>query len=78
MQIDRRSIEKLLTLNDRQLSLVITKLLAESGIDPASFNIDTRDISSVRRALGGASDEELRRVTEQYEEYKRSGGKTTR
>ena len=78
MQIDRRSIEKLLTLNDLQLSLVITKLLAESGIDPASFNIDTRDISSVRRALGGASDEELRRVTEQYEEYKRRGGKTTR
>ena len=78
MQIDRRSIEKLLTLNDRQLSLVITKLLAESGIDPASFNIDTRDISSVRRALGGASDEELRRVTEQYEEYKRRGGKTSR
>ena len=78
MQIDRRSIERLLTLNDRQLGLVITKLLAESGIDPASFNIDPKDISSVRRALGNASDEELRRVTEQYEDYKRKGSKGSR
>ena len=78
MQIDRRSIERLLTLNDRQLGLVITKLLAESGIDPAPFNIDPKDISSVRRALGNASDEELRRVTEQYEDYKRRGGNGSR
>ena len=75
MQIDRRSIERLLTLNDKQLSLVISKLLAESGIDPAAFNVDPKDISSVRRVLGGASEEDLRRVTEQYEEYKKRGGK---
>ena len=78
MQIDRRSIEKLLTLNDRQLGLIITKLLSESGMDPKMLNIDPKDISSVRRALGSASDEELRRVTEQYEEYKRRGGKGIR
>jgi hypothetical protein len=78
MQIDRRSIERLLTLNDKQLSLVISKLLAESGIDPASFNVDPKDISSVRRVLGSASEEDLRRVTEQYEEYKKRGGKGIR
>ena len=70
MQIDRRSLEKLLSLNDRQLSLVITKLLAESGIDPAAFNVDPKDIVGLRRALANASDEELRLVTEQYENYK--------
>ena len=78
MQIDRRSLEKLLTLNDRQLGLVITKLLAESGIDPASFNIDPKDMASVRRALSTASDDDLRRVTAQYEDYKRRGGSGTR
>ena len=74
MQIDRRSLEKLLTLNDRQLGMVISKLLMESGIDPASFNMDPKDIASVRKAISTASDEDLKRVTEQYEEYKRNGG----
>ena len=78
MQIDRKSIERLLTLNDRQLGIVITKLLAESGIDPSSFNIDPKDIASVRRALSGASDEELRRVAQQYEDYKKRGGGSAR
>jgi len=74
MQIDRRSLEKLLNLNDRQLGLVISRLLAESGIDPSSFNIDPKDIASVRRALSTASDDDLKRVTEQYEQYKKGGG----
>ena len=70
MQIDRRSLEKLLTLNDRQLSTVIARLLAESGIDPASFNIDPKDIVGLRRAIANASDEDLKLVAEQYESYR--------
>lgn len=75
MQIDRKSLEKLLTLNDRQLSLVIKKLAAESGIDPASLNINPNDIASVRRALSGATDADIKMITEQYENYKNNGGK---
>ena len=44
MQIDRASLEKLLSLNDRQLQHFITKLAADSGIDPATFNINLREI----------------------------------
>ena len=75
MQIDRKSLEKLLTLNDRQLGLVIKKLAAESGIDPAALNINPNDIASIRRALSGATDEDIKMITQQYEDYKRNGGR---
>jgi len=74
MQIDRQSLDKLLMLNDRQLSLVINKIAAGSGIDLSSFNIDPKDIENVRRALRGATDEDLKRVAEQYEASRKHGG----
>ena len=71
MQIDRNSLEKLLSLNDRQLKLVISKLAADSGIDPASFNIDPKDIQSIRQALSTATDSDLARVAEMYEQNRK-------
>ena len=71
MQIDREALNKLLTLNDRQLKLVITKLAAESGIDPAEFNINTRDIESIRNALTSATDSDLARIAEMYEKNRK-------
>lgn len=68
MQIDRASLEKLLTLNDRQLTSVIQRLLAQSGIDPAEFSMNPKDVESIRQALRGASDDDLRRIAEQYEQ----------
>ena len=59
MQIDRRSLEGLLSLNDRQLMTIINRLVATSGIDPAQFNIDPKDVASIRTAISSASDEEL-------------------
>ena len=67
MQLDRDALNKVLQLNDRQLSSLITRLAAESGIDPAEFNIDPKSIESIRHALKSASDEDLRRIAEQYE-----------
>lgn len=75
MEFDRKSLEKLLSLNDRQLGLVINRIAAENGIDPASFNIDPANIASIRSALSGASDEELKKIAEQFDASKR-GGKT--
>ena len=67
MQIDRKNLDALLSMNDRQLMAIIQKLLTESGIDPAQFNINTKDISSIRSAISGASDADLAKVIEQYE-----------
>lgn len=71
MQIDRASLERLLSLNDRQLSSVITRLIAQSGIDPAEFRLNPKDVESLRKALAGASDDDLRRIAEQYEANQR-------
>lgn len=71
MQIDRASLEKLLAMNDFQLKMVITKLIRESGIDPADFNINPSDLASVRQALGSVSDEELARIVTQFEQTRK-------
>ena len=74
MQLDREALNKLLTLNDRQLKLIIQRLAAEGGIDPAEFNIDPKSIESIRAALSTASDEDLRRIAEQYEANRKKRG----
>lgn len=71
MQIDRASLEKLLSMNDFQLKMVINKLIRESGIDPADFNINPSDLASVRQALGSVSDEELARIVTQFEQTRK-------
>lgn len=75
MQLDRNSLDKLLKLNDKQLMSIIKGLAADSGIDPASLNININDISSLRSALSSATDEDLKKVAEQYEANKRAKGK---
>ncbi len=67
MKIDRKSLDGLLSMNDRQLMLIINRLLTDGGIDPSEFNINPQDIASIRTALSSASDEELSRVVQQYE-----------
>ena len=72
MQINREGIEKLLSLNDSQLKMIITRLAAQSGINPADFNIDPNSIESIRRVLGSATDADLKRITEQYTENQKN------
>jgi hypothetical protein len=74
VQIDKKALEGLLSLNDRQLLTMVNRLLLQSGIDPAGFNIDPKDIASIRSAISGASDSDLQRVVDQYEANQRSHG----
>ena len=69
MQIDRNALEGLLSLNDRQLLSVINRLATESGIDPSQFNIDVSSVASIRQAISGASDEELKSIVDQFAEF---------
>lgn len=70
MQIDRASLDKLLSLNDRQLQNVMIRLAAQSGIDPGEFNIDLDSVASIRKAIGSATDEDLQKIADQYEANK--------
>lgn len=71
MQIDRNALDRLLALNDRQLKHVINKLAAESGIDLSGFNIDTKDIESIRKGLSSATDSDIENVARMYEQNRK-------
>jgi len=72
MQLDKRMLEKLLTMNDAQLAEVIRGIAAETGIDPAALGLNTENIQSLRQALGMATEEDLQRLNLVYDSYKQS------
>ena len=66
MQINRKTLDGLLTLSDRQLMALIGNLAQNSSVDLSEFHVDTSDVQSVRRALSSVSDEDIQRIVEQY------------
>ena len=74
MQIDRKSLESLLSLNDKQLVAIINRLVSQSGIDPSEYNIDPNSVSSIRNAIRGASDEDLNKIVAQYQQNTKKRG----
>lgn len=74
MQIDKKALENLLAMNDKQLGAVINRLLKESGIDASQLNIDTKNIASIRTAISSATDEELKNVVDMYEANRKARG----
>ena len=65
MQLDRKTLDRLLLLNDRQLQAVINKLVSEYGLDLSGFQIKEGDMDALRRAIRGATDEQLLSLGEQ-------------
>ena len=74
MQINKNALNGLLSLNDKQLMSIINRLAADSGIDPAHFNIDPKDVASVRTALSSATEDDLQSIVKQYEANKKARG----
>ena len=73
MKLDRNAVNRLLALNDAQLSALIRRLAGENGIDLAGIAIRPDDIASVRRALQVASDEDIGLAAQQIEAMRRGG-----
>lgn len=73
MKLDKKSLDRLLSMNDAQLKRIIEKAASESGLDLSSFGITDGDISSIRKALSGATDEDIKRASETLDQYKRRG-----
>ena len=65
MQLDRKMLDRLLALNDRQLQIVIDKLVSDYGLDLSGFQVREGDMASLRRAIRNASDGELLSITRQ-------------
>lgn len=73
MILDRNALNRLLSLNDKQLKAVLERLAGESGLDLSALNVSPDDIASVRSALSGATDRDLEEAARKLSEKKREG-----
>lgn len=70
MQLDRNALNRLLSLNDRQLQTIIETLITQHGLDLSRFQLKPGDMDALRRAISTASDQDLLELTRQL----RGGG----
>ena len=70
MMLDKRAVDMLLTLDDRRLALVIKKIIADAGVDPSALNLGEKELSGIRAALSGATNDDLARAAELIQSYK--------
>ena len=71
MKLDKRAIDRLLSLNDAQLQEVIRRLSEDAGLDLSAFHISPDNVAGIRTALALATNEDLARASEQLQNYRR-------
>lgn len=71
MQLDKNTLNMLLTLNDTQLVNIIRTISEKSGLDLSNFNITTNDVRSIRSALENATDEDIKKAQESLNNLKK-------
>ena len=76
MQIDRKTLDRLLNMNDAQLGELIRRIAAESGIDPAALGITPENIGAIRQALGSATSADMEQYNQLYDEYRKNRRRT--
>ena len=62
MQLDKKSIDRLLRLSDDQLRAVIGRMLKEYGVDETRLPIATMDVGALRAILQVAGEEDVARL----------------
>ncbi len=70
MQLDKRMLDRLLTMNDEQLAELIRGIAHDAGIDPAQLGLNPDNVQSIRQALGSASDADIQAMNAVYNDYK--------
>ena len=66
MNLDQSSIQRLLSLNDTQLRLVLKKLAAENGIDLSGFSLGAAELAHLRSLLGMATPQQIQQLLNQF------------
>ena len=69
MQLDKRMLDRLLTMNDEQLAELIRGIASEAGIDPSQLGLNPANVQSIRQALGSASDADIQAMNSVYNDY---------
>ena len=70
MTLDKKTLDKLLSLDDDRLISIIRVIAAESGVDLGNFNISPSDLTGIRAALSVATDSDIQRAGELLKNYK--------
>ena len=70
MQLDKQKLALLLALPDDALQKLVTDLAREAGVSPASLGLDPSQITALRAALSGASDQDLAAINQLLNEKK--------
>lgn len=66
MQLDKKSLDRLLRLNDDQLRTVLGRLLNEYGVDTTRVPLAGMDMTALRRVLESATDEDIERFLQMF------------
>lgn len=61
MQLDKKSLDRLLALNDDQLRMVMRGLLKEYGVDPTAVPLEQFDMGKLRAVLSASTEEDIQR-----------------
>ena len=72
MQLDRKKLERLLSMNDEQLAQVIRTVATEAGIDAAALGLNPENVAALRQALSGAGDDDIAQLNEIYHSYRKN------
>ncbi len=64
MQLDKTSLDRLLSLDDETLAKTIKMLAAATGINPGAAEAATRNLRLVRQSLSNATDADLKAASE--------------
>ena len=74
MQLDRNALTKLLGQSDAELWQAIVTIGKEAGYDLSNRKMSDSDMAKLRKALSGASDEDIRRAAKKLEAHKNKTG----
>ncbi len=77
MQIDQKALNRILNLNDAQLTDLVGRIAAELGASPQALGLDTAHLEALRATLQNATEEDLARLNRVYSDYKDSSRRRT-
>ncbi len=71
MQLDRKSLDTLIALDDAQLKFVISRLAVNAGIDIGHFDLNTNDAKKIREVLANLTDADIALAQSQIDARRR-------
>ena len=74
MQLDKKSLERLLKLNDDQLRGVLGRMLAEYGVDVSRVPLAQMDMTALRAVLGAATEGDIANFLQMFRNPSDSNG----